>query len=384
MISKRVVATILTLGICVIVGAASVIGQKDEPVHELLPPGSTCSDCHICFTPSVKDPCLRSCPRFPEKGSAHSLDEGPEVVVLNQLEDLFKPVIFAHRLHAQMAQMGEGCEICHHYAPSGHIPPCRECHGGPLNPVDIRQPGLKGAYHRQCMNCHREWSHGTACAVCHAKKEPGGVTTQHIDTTDIVGIDHPRISVPDKRVYHTNYENGPVVTFNHRDHVELFDLTCVNCHRKESCSRCHEMGKEPQAVAKTPEEHHKPCISCHTMERCSMCHAKTEREGFNHAQTGWPLNRFHQGLKCRSCHPAGHEISKLNRECSACHGSWSAETFKHAVTGLVLDEIHQGMDCADCHLEQKFEEEPSCANCHEDGRKYPDSVPGTLTTRKGS
>ncbi len=381
MFSKMVMSSILATGIFILLVSTSSMGEKNEPAHEF-PADATCSDCHICFTPTKNDPCLRSCPRFPEKMSPHTPEEGPEVVILNQLEDLFKPVIFAHKLHAEMAEMGQGCAVCHHYAPPGHIPPCRECHGGPLNPEDLRQPGLKGAYHRQCMNCHREWSHSTACDICHAKKTPGEMSMQKIDTTDIIGTKHPTITVPDKKVYHTNYANGPVVTFHHKDHVELFELKCVNCHSEQSCTRCHEVGEEPEPAMKTSKEHHKPCITCHTMKTCSICHAQSERKGFDHARTGWPLNRFHQALSCRSCHPAGRKLTKLKPACVSCHSNWNTENFDHTVTGLVLDEIHQELDCAECHVERRFEDKPSCGNCHDDGRAYPESSPGTLKERR--
>jgi len=376
MIRKRVVAVILALGVFLLVVVASVIGQRSEPVTETLPAG-TCSDCHICFTPNKKDPCLRSCPRLSRTAIAHSPEEGPEVVILNQLEDLFEPVIFAHKLHAQMTQMGGGCEVCHHYSPKGHIPPCRQCHGGFLNPVDLRQPGLKGAYHRQCLNCHKEWSHSTECAVCHLKKAPGDPAIGHVDSTDIIGIYHPHISMPDRWIYQTSYEQGSAVIFHHKEHVDLFGIKCVSCHREESCSRCHEMGGKQERLARTPEEHHKPCISCHAMKRCQICHTAGGAEYFDHARTGWPLNRYHQGLRCRKCHPSGEKTSKPDRDCIACHGKWSTETFKHSVTGLTLDEIHQQMDCGNCHLESKFGKKPSCANCHDDGRTYPQSRPGT-------
>lgn len=380
MIRKTVITCISVLGICILIVVASVVGEKNESEHELFK-DETCSDCHICFTPSKRDPCLRPCPRFPEKVGTHSPEEGPEVVILNQLEDLFEPVIFAHKLHAEMAEMGQGCVVCHHYTPPGHLPPCRECHGGPLNPEDLRQPGLKGAYHRQCMSCHREWSHSTACDVCHVKKSPGEALILQIDTTDIVGIKHPHITIPVKKVYQTNYTKNPIVTFHHKDHVELYELKCVNCHQEENCSHCHEINKKPIKLAKTPEEHHKPCIACHTMKTCSICHAKSERVGFDHAQTGWPLNRFHRDLKCRSCHPMGRKLTKLNRSCIACHSSWNTGTLNHIVTGLVLDETHQEMDCIECHLDERFEDKPSCGNCHDDSRTYPESSPGTLKER---
>ena len=29
--------------------------------------------------------------------------------------------------------------------------------------ADLRMPNLKGAYHRQCLNCHRDWAHENEC-----------------------------------------------------------------------------------------------------------------------------------------------------------------------------------------------------------------------------
>jgi DnaJ-class molecular chaperone len=118
------------------------------------------------------------------------------------------------------------------------------------------------------------------------------------------------------------------------------------------------------------------------MNRCAHCHLKGEMAGFSHARTGWPLSRYHKNLDCRACHPSGRKIGRLNRDCVACHDGWAAGTFRHAVTGLVLDEIHAEMDCADCHVDRMFELKPSCANCHDDGRAYPESSPGTLTGKK--
>ena len=57
--------------------------------------------------------------------------------------------------------MGGGCENCHHYNTSGPILKCSSCHESSRKREDVSIPDLKGAYHRQCMDCHREWSHDT-------------------------------------------------------------------------------------------------------------------------------------------------------------------------------------------------------------------------------
>ncbi len=377
---KTILAAI-TLSFCILAVIGTGYSMEDKKHTQQVLPDSSCGDCHTCPTPTADAPCLRPCPRFSKTAVTGSPEEGPEVCILNQLSDMYVPVIFAHKLHAQMAEMGEGCETCHHHNPPGHIVPCRECHGAPFSPQNLRQPGLKGAYHRQCMNCHREWSHDTDCSVCHARKTAEAVVPQITDLTDIMGMLHPNVTEPDKRLYQTNYDRGPVVTFHHKEHIELYGLKCVDCHHEESCSRCHETTEKPRRV-KSMEEHHKPCFTCHEGAKCSHCHARSEKPGFTHARTGWPLSQYHQSLDCRSCHPAGRKIGKLNRECIACHSSWTTETFNHAVTGLVLDETHQEMDCTDCHLERKFDQRPSCVNCHDDGRVYPQSSPGTITKGK--
>ena len=356
--------------------------QKDkhsQPFSQATP----CSNCHNCMQPTSDSPCLEPCPRSVKAITTHSPEEGPDVVYLDQLSDQYVPVVFAHKLHAEMAQMGHGCESCHHYSPETHIPPCKECHHGPFNPKNLRQPGLKGAYHRQCMECHVEWSHDTACIFCHARKVAGQVPVRAPDATDIVGIKHPRISEPEKKVYKTKYNGDTVVTFHHDEHVKQFDFKCVDCHHVQKCSRCHEIEEKPKQAIKTEEEHHKPCIICHSQTKCNECHRTTEMKGFSHAKTGWPLNQYHQSIKCRSCHTNMRKITRLNRECIACHGNWSPSTFKHAVTGLELDEEHMENDCAECHVERKFDEKPSCSNCHDEGTKYPQSIPGKMATATG-
>ena len=286
-----------------------------------------CSECHTCSSPTRRNPCLVPCPRSTTNG-------GPDVVLMDQLSAQYVPVIFAHKLHAQMTEISGGCAVCHHFNPSHKMLACRECHST-TSPDDLAKPGLKGAYHRQCLNCHREWSHETECAVCHAKKTAESVPVAVPDPTDIMGILHPNVEEPTVKVYETKYEHGSLVTFRHEEHVKLFGFKCVSCHREQNCSRCHEpQGK--QEHIKTLKEHHSPCASCH------------------------------------------ETAAENSKSCVHCHSDKETPPFSHEKTGLVLDDNHRDNACSDCHVGSKFDQKPVCSECHEEEEKisYPEKLPG--------
>jgi len=336
-----------------------------------------CRECHTCDNPTSATACLKACPRLTvaQNTGRHVVAEAPEGMVLDALADQYQGVRFNHKLHAGMSEMNAGCSTCHHFCPPGKIPPCGSCHSVEASTQNLRQPSLKGAYHRQCMNCHREWSHETDCNICHLPSSNFALKGDKTDPTDIMGKSHPVIAAPEKRSYHTPYEKGPVVTFYHQEHIDLFGLRCVDCHQKENCSYCHDMQK-PATLKKSMEQVHAICSSCHQTAKCSKCHDTVERPAFSHAATGWSVGRFHSRLECRACHPTGKRISKVNRECTSCHGGWNQENFHHAVTGLQLDETHGAADCADCHANRRYAEKPTCAGCHDDNRDFKSVPPG--------
>ena len=344
--------------------------------HDPLEGKLDCKKCHACDNPSKDDFCLNSCPRLNivDTIKDHKLQEAPDSFIIGEIANLFQPVVFNHKIHASMAEMGSNCATCHHYSPEDKIPPCKEYHGGEKNPNNLRQPSLKGAYHRQCMGCHREWSHDTKCIVCHLPSSDNIMSAEY-DSTDILGISHPKISAPSKKVYHTSYEDGDIVTFYHSEHVERFDLKCVDCHQQENCSYCHELDKTAH-VEKTEEEVHAVCNDCHKNDNCNKCHDTVEKLPFDHASTGWKLSKYHKHLECRNCHPTEKRITSMNANCNSCHAGWSQDNFRHEVTGLHLDEIHSEFDCEDCHIDLKYHNKPSCDNCHDDGKNYKIEPPG--------
>lgn len=358
-----------------------------------LPQELPCSFCHTCEKPTRSDPCLRTCPRTPGAAIAAEMsrEHGPDVVILDELEELYLPVPFDHRGHAEMTMMTDGCRVCHHHSPEGsEHPECKSCHEISVQREDMRKPSLKAAYHRQCMNCHREWSGETKCVLCHPPKAGATEAPTVGSILKEMYKEHPPIPEPVEEIYQPKSKPPPgeKVIFRHKEHTRRFGLKCAECHREDSCARCHETGpegKEHVQRERTLEEHHQPCANCHDMDNkdaCDRCHwkeGKAKPKAFDHADAGWPLSKYHTKLACRTCH-GEIPFQKLNRECDDCHSDWKVHTFKHAVTGQVLDENHEEADCSDCHAGRKFDRPPKCDECHEEdeGIAFPAQRPGPL------
>lgn len=115
----------------------------------------------------------------------------PEKVIIKELVDRYEPVEFPHRKIyralvkkingdklAAYFHLEEGtiCQGCHHNSPAARKPPrCGICHGKPFDEKNLFQPGLKGAYHRQCLGCHDrmgiEKPFSVDCTGCHTERK---------------------------------------------------------------------------------------------------------------------------------------------------------------------------------------------------------------------
>ncbi|MCX6137289.1 MAG: cytochrome c3 family protein, partial [Ignavibacteriales bacterium] len=307
---------------------------------------------------------------------------GPTTILLDEISNKYGPVKFSHRVHAEMSEMGDGCYGCHHYNQARPIQQCRECHSTSRIRTDLGKPDLQGARHRQCVDCHLQWSHNSECNSCHAKK-----------TSDSTGVKigerkaFAKMTVPAKVVFETNSVKGKFVTFFHGDHAQHFGLKCVDCHQQQPCAACHDSkktGVQPAAQNEKKGSHrgsmedlHKPCFTCHATDKCGACHMDKPLEVFDHARsTGWALNRFHARLECQRCHTTVPRFVKLATGCESCHNSWQKK-FDHKKTGLALNETHAGLDCDNCHTDKNFVTRASCEPCHQD-KKYPKDKPGQI------
>jgi hypothetical protein len=293
--------------------------------------------------------------------------QGPDIVILDDLQSLYGPVRFNHRVHAKMTGFGGGCETCHHYTPpNAPHPECKSCHPREVAIEDLAQPGLKGAYHRNCMKCHKEWDSDTACEVCHEKKEPG----QPAPPIHMASHYQP-VQLDSLIIFKTGHDGGDEVPFHHRNHSELYERDCSECHRQQSCKQCHVQGGERHPMGDPAQtDLHDTCFQCHGEQACDSCHGRAPDDLFTHASTGWPLKSYHAKLRCRNCHGQRGAFMKLEPRCVNCHqGGWDPATFKHAVTGVPLDETHSEADCSDCH-DAGPGSPANCSNCHDDGRRY--------------
>jgi Class III cytochrome C family/Cytochrome c7 and related cytochrome c len=341
-----------------------------------------CSLCHACETPTKSNPCLIACPREKMMTVYISPAKSPAVIKMDKLksvQDLYEPVVFSHRIHAEMSEMSGGCEMCHHYNPPGDVVGCDNCHEPVRQRTDISKPDLKGAYHRQCIDCHREWNSKVACESCHELNESGksAFTGKDYEKERV----HPEMKVPSKLVFNTTYEKGKIVTFFHNEHTGIYGLDCKSCHQEESCAKCHSDEPKQKVEKVSLELKHKTCSGCHDTKvktGCESCHSSKEMAPFNHlARTGFNLKSYHSKLSCTSCHQTKTVFTGLNSSCNSCHSGWNSATFKHQVTGLLLDETHFEFDCSDCHSNEDYSQKPSCEGCHDD-MSYPEFKPGKL------
>lgn len=125
-----------------------------------------------------------------KKELANTIPESeiPEFVTIKRLENLYDPVKFPHRkvvkavaAHVQDDKLSGFfhtdettlCMGCHHNSPASKKPPqCASCHGARWDDSQLGKPGILGAYHQQCMGCHKAMKieKYMGCTECHKLK----------------------------------------------------------------------------------------------------------------------------------------------------------------------------------------------------------------------
>ncbi len=97
----------------------------------------------------------------------------PHKQIVNALADRIKDNRLAGFFHNGPEAL---CQGCHHHSPASNKPPqCANCHPQQWDEKKPSMPGILGAYHLQCMGCHKEMKIEKAaeCIDCHALKKQG-------------------------------------------------------------------------------------------------------------------------------------------------------------------------------------------------------------------
>ncbi len=101
-----------------------------------------------------------------------------------------------HRIHQTHSETRGDCSVCHHKDDPEFdredleifkFSSCAACHEAPNTAEFPFKPGLKGAYHQQCIRCHEEQDDAAApvgCQDCHHERVPDH--EQHITLTGTV------------------------------------------------------------------------------------------------------------------------------------------------------------------------------------------------------
>ncbi|MBF0529926.1 MAG: cytochrome C [Deltaproteobacteria bacterium] len=120
-----------------------------------------------------------------------NINDLPEKILIRVMEDQYHPADFPHRKIVQtlLDNMKDSklagffhsnpetmCQGCHHHSPASKTPPrCWNCHSQPIAEKGHARPGMKAAYHLQCMGCHKEMKlekpMSTVCNSCHEEKK---------------------------------------------------------------------------------------------------------------------------------------------------------------------------------------------------------------------
>ena len=169
------------------------------PIEKGRMPEASCDRCHMDMpeglkTGGDKKPDMKALAKTmldsrPVASATYADEDIPDKVVIDMLVDQYEAVELPHRKIVKTLvknikdnklaayfhkDQGTVCQGCHHNSPVSKKPPrCGNCHGRPFDKNSPNAPGLTGAYHQQCMGCHKvmELEKPAGCTSCHKEKQ---------------------------------------------------------------------------------------------------------------------------------------------------------------------------------------------------------------------
>jgi octaheme c-type cytochrome (tetrathionate reductase family) len=318
------------------------VPKKMSPTAMVIMALSTVLIMHGMASDAMADQILKR-PLPLEENVTPSIADAPKIKVLNspvinKYSDLYEPVRFMHSKHANVL---EDCTICHHRMPREEgdkygepvsmtklmkmeMEPtsCSICHDHPFVAKNLHTPGLKGAYHQLCMDCHQE--------------------SEQV----------PHVRGP---ILYSAMVRGPMVrTLDTRAPTD-----CLACHPKNvpDHKQLVKIDGEVDALAVT-----KNCLSCHEAEGKAI------------------LKTAHWKWHGPSPYTVGHEkridlgkrSNTINNFCINLNGNWPRCT-----------SCHIGYGWKDKNFDFTDMSKIDCLVCHDTTGKYQKAPPAAGFPKKG-
>ena len=265
---------------------------------------------------------------------------------------------------------------------------------GALELEQLLMPGPLAEAHADletdCSNCHKPFDASEEtrrCLDCHEE------VAADVDRGEGLHGRNPEIEGALCRGCHTEHQGrkGDIVGLDIDTFSHVFtDFELRGRHQGATCDGCHPAGDEYRAAPSR-------CVDCHRDDDphrdglgadCARCHDEGDwrTTGFDHSETGFPLEDRHATVDCRACH-VGNRYEDTPSDCNDCHAAndvhggdygrdcqrchsprqWSPTPFDHGVeTGFPLSHRHQGVACRQCHTGPMDRQKPktACADCH--------------------
>lgn len=176
----------------------------------------------------------------------------PDVIKIDEISDFYKAVIFPHSKHFTVPS---SCKACHHRFPEEPARSCYICHKKKDTKTML---SLMKAYHKNCIECHKEMKKGPIkCIDCHKIKNT---------------------AVEDFYILNTIPGVYGSVTLSHKGHIKR-NIECTTCHhileeKPKACKACH-YSKNLKNRPSLKGAYHRKCLTCHKVKKgCKYCHIK--------------------------------------------------------------------------------------------------------------
>lgn len=298
--------------------------------------------------------------------------------IVNKYSDIYEPVRFMHRKHAGLVK---DCTVCHHRvsrvkgdrggikvnmwqlkAMNKKPTACSECHSKPFQTKTLARIGLKAAFHRTCIGCHKKSVNApVGCKDCHGKNVP---------------------------------DHGKLVKLKGNPTPVAVTKECLRCHEEEAkdflqtvhwkwkgfarstlgAEKRNDLGKKTYGINNIGisihgnEDH---CLGCHPSNGWSLSQSSSELSKIDCLICHDSTHTYKKDIKKGGVPVAGIDLIKVatkvgkpdRSNCGSCHFSGPPDDI--LFHGMMNPKLAKAGKLCDVHMGTTFEEmNVRCQYCH--------------------